>query len=103
MTVRREMMEIVVTGLLSTSINNMNEYTNVPIIKLTNNFVIADLKNMLVTRGEYCWLAICKANNEIENPIASKESIELETEDVMVITMFELAIHQAVKSTLFVK
>jgi hypothetical protein len=49
---------------------------------------------MLITRGEYCWLANCRATREIEKTIARKDSTELATNEETVTIILALLNHQ---------
>jgi hypothetical protein len=50
---------------------------------------------MLITRGEYCWLANCRATREIEKTIARKDSTELAIKEETVIPMLAMTHHHS--------
>lgn len=92
--VNSEAMEIRSKEVLNISVINTNENTNVVINRLRAILVICDSSKIVIAQGEYCWLANCKATSEIEKTIARKDSTELATNEVRVIPMLALTIHQ---------
>ena len=62
---------------------------------LNATFVVPARSKTLITRGEYCWLANCRATSEIEKTIARKDSTELAIKEESVTATLALLHHQA--------